>query len=474
LTTESQRVDRKASHPNFVLATVLIGTFVGTINNTAANVSLPEVISDFDVPLGSGTWFITAYLLTLSVLMPLGGRLIDFFGTRKLYLLSMFAFLIVSVCVPLAPNFGWVLVFRGLQGVFGSITLPTVMVTIATYFPAGKRGRAMGAWAGVNGTALALGPPIGGVITDAFGWRAVFWASIPVVVIALILSMAFLPHIESRKTGKLDLPGGALFTGGLALLLLALSQGPRWGWSSVALIASLATSTFLLGAFAFRSFSSKDPFLDLGIFKNRAYLATSMVAGLQMMVQFGTMFLTPLMLVLLFEKSVGFAGLVLFLLPLNMGIAGPWMGRLVDKNGSYGVIRAGCLSLLAGGVMLIVCVRSSELWPLYIGLVFVGWGIAAIQAPAASLAAESLPSSIRGVGLGTYNTIRFTSGLVGTAIFSLLLEGVSGTGNVHRVSKTTQTDAFTADLVLLVVLACFTSFVLRFVMPRSVAMQRPA
>ncbi len=168
----------------WILAVVLIGTLLGTINNSIANVALPEILDDFGRNVGSGVWVITSYVLAFSVFMPIFGRLGDIYGHHRIYLGCLIGYTVMAVFCTFAPSVEALIVSRALQGIAIAPVLPAVMSMVAATFPASERGRAMGLWATINGLGLSIGPPLGGFLTNALGWRAVFWATIPIAAIA--------------------------------------------------------------------------------------------------------------------------------------------------------------------------------------------------------------------------------------------------------------------------------------------------
>jgi MFS family permease len=405
-----------------VLATVLLGTFVGTVNNSVANVAVLDVTDDFDVAVGTGAWFVTGYVLAFAVLMPVAGRLADVYGTRRVAVVGMVAFLAASVGVATAPGWPWALAGRVAQGVANAPVLPTVMVTVAAVFPAGERGRAMGVWAAVNGAAVALGPPIGGVLTDAFGWRSVFWADVPLVLVVLVLTIRYLPDVRpprARGDGdRVDVASAVLLSAGLVTTMVGLGQASEggWGWPAAATLGPLGAALLLV--WWWHLARARSPLVDPALLRNRTYAVLGGIAALQMMVLFGVLFTTPLMLVVEFERPVGTAGLLVFVLPVSMVAAGPALGHLADRRGTASLTRAGGAVLAGAAAVLAAGAAWRSLGVVLAGLVLVGLGVAAIQAPAAVGVAEAVGEAARGAGLGLFHTIRFVGGVMGTALFA--------------------------------------------------------
>jgi EmrB/QacA subfamily drug resistance transporter len=449
-----------------VLATVLVGTFIGTINNSVANVAVLDVLEEFDVGIGAAVWFITGYVLAFAVLMPVAGRLSDMFGVRRVYLTGMACFLGASVVVATAPSYPLAAFGRVLQGIANAPVLPTVMVTIATVFPPGVRGRAMGMWAAVNGIAIALGPSLGGVVTDALGWRWVFWLDLPVVVLALVLGRRHLPDVPGTGSGALDATGGALLTGGLVGAMVALSEGSELGWTHPLTVVLLVGGVGLLWRCWRRCHRVDSPFLDVAVLRNRRFAVLAAVAGLQMVVLYAVLFTVPLLLVSLFDRSVGAAGGLVVVLPLSMIVAGPTLGHLADRFGARRLTGAGGVLLVVAASVMAAGVAGESLPVVLVGLVVVGAGVSAIQSPAAVGVAEEIGDANRGVAMGLFHTIRFLAGVLGTAGAAALFTASTGGGALDGLSDGRLADAFTLDFVAVALVAAVTVALSRLV-PRS-------
>lgn len=403
------------------LSTLLLGTLVGSMNNSVANVALPAVLDDLGIAIGAGVWFVTSYVLTLSVLLPAAGRLADMFGTRRLYLWSLYLFLVSTAMVAIAPTYPLILAARAVQGIAQAAVLPVLMVTIGALFSSGERGKAVGAWATVNGMALALGPLIGGITTDLFGWRAFFWGNLPVIALMVPLTLRYLPNVSPRRRGGFDTLGAGLLAAGLGGLMLALSRAPDWGWTSRPILALFTGGGLLLSAFFLRCARRHDAFIDLDLFRDRRYGLLSAVAGLQMATVYGVMLITPLVLITVFGYGLALAGALVFLLPLALAIGSPVLGHLTDRHGVRRVISAGGLALLVASLVMVPAILSERLPFVLAALVLFGLGAAAIQSPSAAGVTETVAADSAGLAQGTFHTIRFLSGVMGATAFATVL-----------------------------------------------------
>ena len=207
--------------------------FMVMLDNTVVNVALPSIQRSFDASLSSLEWTINAYSLSFAVLLVTGGRLGDIFGRRKVFLIGVVVFAAASATIGFAPTEGWLVASRAVQGLGAALMMPGTLSIITNTFPPEERGKAIGTWAGVSAIALALGPLLGGWLTEDVSWRAIFFLNIPVAVIAVAVTL-FAAH-ESRDetaTREVDFPGIAALTVGLTALVLALVEGNAWGWGS--------------------------------------------------------------------------------------------------------------------------------------------------------------------------------------------------------------------------------------------------
>lgn len=427
-----------------VLVSVLAGTFIGTLNNSLANVAVLDVLDEFDVHVGAAAWFVTGYVLGFAVLMPAAGRLVDAVGTRRVYMIGMSCFAAASALVAIAPNYPIAAVARVLQGVANAPVLPTVMVTLAAALPPAERGRAVGIWASVNGAAIAAGPPLGGLVADNFGWRTVFWLDVPLAIGAVVLAAWWLPDSRVRHDRRLDLAGGALLTGGLVSTMVALSQGSAWGWADARTSAFLGAGVVSLGVLWRRSHRVADPFVDLSVLRNRGYAVLAGVAGLQMVVLFAALFCVPLLLVSVFGQSVGRAGGVAFLLPVTMVIAGPSMGALAQRRGARALTGWGAALLGAAAAALALSAATRSLALVVVGLVVLGAGVSAIQSPTTARVADQVHDAHRGVAMGLFHTIRFVAGAMGTAASAAIFTGVTHGVDLQAVNADVLERAFVA------------------------------
>lgn len=396
------------------LAALLVGTFVGTVSNNIVNVPLTAILDDFEAPLSSGIFVVVAFLLTFAAAMPLAGWIGDRFGRRRVYCAALIGTAICSLGAALAPSLPVLVMWRSFGGVAAAAFAPAVMGLIAWLFGPARRARAVGAWAAVNGIGQAMGPSLGGVVSDLMGWRWVFVPLIPAALIGYFATMKFIPRYPAKKM-QLDWVGAITLTSGAGSIVLGISlasQGSRNAWlSGILVVAGIA----LVSVFVAWCLRAKDPFVPIDLVLESRFLRSALAAFAQMFALGATLLALPLYLTS-GGSSTTSAGLVLFVLPLSMTVSAPVVGRYVDRLGGRMTMRCG-LSILIVGLCVLATILQLDvrnMWSLSGVLIVVGVGVAMVQTPAAAGSTRS-PAGAVGTGLGLFNLIRFGGSAVGAA-----------------------------------------------------------
>src|SRR3954449_9327981 len=234
----------------WTLAAMCFALFMVMLDNTVVNVALPSIQRDLHADLSALEWTINAYTLSFAVLLVTGGRLGDIFGRRRMFLAGVVIFALSSAAIGLAPTDTALVIGRAVQGVGAALMMPATLSIITNAFPPQERGKAIGTWAGVSALALAIGPVVGGFLTESVSWRAIFFLNLPVAVGAVAVTL-FAAHESRDETVEksIDVPGIATLTVGLTALVLALVEGNQWGWGSGRIVGLLATAAVGLSAF---------------------------------------------------------------------------------------------------------------------------------------------------------------------------------------------------------------------------------
>src|ERR671922_1759501 len=265
----------------WTLAAMCFALFMIMLDNTVVNVALPSIQDDLRASLASLEWTVNAYTLTFAVLLVTGGRLGDILGRRRMFLFGVVVFAFSSAAIGLAPDQGWLVAGRAVQGIGAAFMMPATLSIITITFPPEERGRAIGTWAGVSALALAIGPVVGGALTEYVSWRAIFFLNLPVAVGAIAVTL-FAAH-ESRDetvSRTVDIPGIAAITVGLTALVLALVEGNSWHWGSVRIISLFVAAVVALVAFVQIERRVMAPMIDFAFFRSRTSLGANLVGFL--------------------------------------------------------------------------------------------------------------------------------------------------------------------------------------------------
>jgi len=265
----------------WTLGAMCFALFMIMLDNTVVNVALPSIQRDLHASLSSLEWTVNAYTLTFAVLLVTGGRLGDIFGRRAMFIFGVVVFGISSLAIGFAPDDTALIAFRAVQGIGAAFMMPATLSIITQAFPAHQRGTAIGTWAGVSALALAIGPVLGGFLTQQVSWRAIFFINPPIAVLAVAVTLfAARESRDETVSRSVDFPGIATITIGLTAIVLALVEGNRWHWGSPAIVALLVTSAIALIAFIQIEMRSRAPMVDFTFFRSRSFLGANVVAFL--------------------------------------------------------------------------------------------------------------------------------------------------------------------------------------------------
>jgi EmrB/QacA subfamily drug resistance transporter len=398
------------------LLTALLGaTVLGTVSNNIVNVPLRQITAHFDASVTQGVLVASATVLVLAVAMPLTGWITDRLGRRRTLLLALTVLLAGTLGAALAPTLWLLVASRGLQGL-GCAAIPTsVMGTLARTWPAAQRSRVMGAWGAANGIGQAIGPPIGGLLADALGWRSVFGVLVPVTLAVLAVTLRAMPRDVGQKTRIEPLGAGSL-TLGVALLMTAVTAAPQPGVRPWMVAAGIAGGLLSLVVFVRTGLRHPRPFIDPRLLVERRWLRGASGVFVQQSCLAVVLVAVPLYLTGVTGLTTAMTGLLIFALPLVWAIMAPLVGVLADRVGPQPVLRLGLVVLVAvnAGLAVVLGAGVQRLAPVLGLLVAAGVGIALVQTPALTAATRS-PAGQLGAGLGIFNMMRFVGAALGTA-----------------------------------------------------------
>lgn len=409
------------SRPQWLIISVTsLGTLMASLNTSMVNIALPAITSDFAAPLHLAEWVILIYLLLLSSLLLIYGRLGDMFGYKRVYLLGFALFTIASVLIIVSPNIYTLIGFRGLQAIGAGMIISIVQAILAATFPSEHRGKAIGINSMVVSLGLALGPSLGGLLLNFFSWKAIYFINIPIGLLGTVWARRVLPA-QDKKRQHFDLPGSVVFFSSLFCLLLALSCGHNWGWLSGQVISLMTIAISLLLFFIYWERKSPLPMLKLGLFNNRLFTAPSATAILNYLVQYTISFLLPFYLTKSLHLSVSHAGLILTAFPIMLMIVSPVSGYWVDKTGSSSLTALGMGIIATAVLILSKLTPHSSLIQVLIGLCLAGIGTGLFLTPNNTAIINSVTKEEIGLGSGMIATMRSIGQAIGVALSGAIL-----------------------------------------------------
>jgi EmrB/QacA subfamily drug resistance transporter len=399
-----------------------------TLDNLVVTTALPVIRRDLNATLSQLEWTVNAYTLTFAVLLLTGAALGDRFGRRLLFSAGLAIFTLASAAAALAPSIVALDVARAAQGVGGAIVTPLTLTLLSAAVPAERRGLALGAWGGIGGLAVALGPLVGGAIVEGISWQWIFWINVP---IGLILAPLALFRLEESQGpyARLDLPGLGLASTGLFGIVWGLVRGNSVGWGSLEIAGSIAAGAVVLALFVLWELRASAPMLPMRFFRNRTFTLTNVSSLFMFFGMFGAIFL----LAQFFQTVQGYS-------PLSAGLrilpwtampifVAPIAGALSDRIGGYRLMAVG-LTLQAVGIGWIALVSTPTIAyaDLVAPFVLSGVGMALFFAPVANVVLSSVRPEEEGQASGANNAIRELGGVFGVAVLASIFSRYGGYG----------------------------------------------
>jgi EmrB/QacA subfamily drug resistance transporter len=406
----------------WTLGAVSVGLFMIMLDNTVVNVALPSMRSSLHMSLSELEWVVAGYALTFAAFMLIGGKLADFVGRRLVFMIGLAVFTGASLACGLAPNGGFLIGARIVQGLGGALMNPATLSIIAATFAPRERGRAIGIWAGVSAMALAIGPLVGGLLTEHVNWNWIFFINVPVGLIGLLAIPLFID--ESRDTTadqRLDLPGLVASALGLFSLTYAFIEANSNGWGSARIIGAFVVAAASLVAFVLLERHQQAPMLDLSLFRNRTFggaNAAMLFVGLAM---FGTFFYVSLYMQNVLKYSPVQAGASFLPMTILIILIAPRAGALTDRVGSRWLVGIG-MTLLAVMLFYYTTLGANEtFWALLPGLLLGGIGMGMTMTPVTAAAMSAVSVDKAGVGSAVLNSARQVGGSLGIAVMGAIV-----------------------------------------------------
>jgi EmrB/QacA subfamily drug resistance transporter len=408
---------------NVVLAAMIFAVAMTFIDQTIVSIAAPHIQQELHLSNTGVQWAINAYLVALAALFALGGRLADTLGHGRMVVLGVIVFAGASALCGLTPTGGaaqaWLTSFRALQGAGGAIMFPAALGIVVQTFPIERRGRALALFFGIAGGLTALGPILGGYLTE-WTWRAIFWVNIPVALIALVLIAVSHPETDYRSA-PIDYRGVMLVVSGVALSVIGFQQSAVWGWGNPATILCIAIGVLLLVAFVFIELRTAAPLIQVRIFRIRAFAVENLVLGIAMLTFVPVFFFASEYAQVALDKTAQEAGLYLLYFFLGFVVASQIGGRMLDRAGAKRPVVLGCALAAVGYALWAGKVTelnfSNQIW----FVVIAGAGMGLMLTPASTDAVNRASRLSYGEATGITQTVRNYSASLGIAVLGTIL-----------------------------------------------------
>jgi EmrB/QacA subfamily drug resistance transporter len=406
----------------WTLGAMCFALFMVMLDNTVVNVSLPSIQRDLHASLSALEWTVNAYTLTFAVLMVTGGRLGDIFGRRRMFLFGVVAFGIASAAIGFAPDDTTLVSFRALQGIGAAFMMPATLSIITQAFPPEQRGLAIGTWAGVSAIALAIGPVLGGFLTQSVSWRAIFFINPPIALITIAVTLFAARETRDETVSRsVDYAGIAAITVGLTAVVLALVEGNAWHWGSARVIGLLAVAVIGLVSFVVIERRVKAPMVDFTFFRSRSFLGASVVGFTVSFAMLAQFFFLALYMQNILHYTPLQAGVRFLPSTLVIIVMGPIAGRLTDRIGPRPLMTAGLLIVATALFIQSRLTVHSGYGLLLPGFILMGVGMGLVMSPMSTAAMNAVDRSKAGVASGVLSMSRMVGGTFGVAVMGALI-----------------------------------------------------
>jgi EmrB/QacA subfamily drug resistance transporter len=415
--------DRSDKRRRLVLAAMTFAVAMTFIDQTIVSVAAPQIQSELGLTSTGLQWSVNSYLLALAALFAFGGRLADTVGHRRMVTIGVVVFAGASALCGLTPTGsvaeGWLVTFRAVQGVGGALMYPAALAIVVNAYEVRERGKALALFFGIAGGLTAVGPALGGFLTE-WTWRSIFWINIPVALVALVLIARSKPESE-RRPARLDIPGLVLIIAGVGLTVFGLQQSARWGWSNPLTIGSVALGVVLLAVFVRFELRTESALIDVSIFRDRAFAVDNLVLFVAMIVFVPVFFFASEYGQIALRESASTASLMLLYFFAGFVVAAQIGGRMLDRVGARRPVVVGAVLAAVGLNLWARHVTSLAIGQQVWFIVLSGAGVGLMLGQANTDALNQAPSSAYGEATGITQTIRNFGSSLGLAVLGTIL-----------------------------------------------------
>ncbi len=451
-------------HPMLVMASMLIGAFVGMFSETSLNIALPQLMDNLHVTTGTIQWLVTGYMLVIGVVLPFSSLISKWFTTRQIVIFGLIAFIVGSIVSALSSTFALLLIGRMIQGIATGLILPMMFTVAMLVFPPHKLGAAMGMCALVIMFAPAIGPTLTGIILAKLSWNWIFWMFVPFLVIALLLAIFSLKNVGELTKPKVDVISLIESVVGFASIVTGVSFASEKGWGSPIVLGALALGIIVLAFYVKRQLSLAEPVLNLKIFAIPAFRTGAVLVMLDFGVILSAMYLLPMYIQRGLLLPVALTGIIMLPGGVINAAVSAFAGRLYDKIGAKAPIRIGLIIALIGAVMFVFTTVHTSIAYLLVAHIVMMIGCPLAMSPAQTYALNSLAGPQSGDGSTIMNTMQQIVGAIATALATSLL-GIGQVAYQNNFGKGHLNAAFTNGThygfyftIVLIVLGLIISF----------------
>jgi EmrB/QacA subfamily drug resistance transporter len=414
---------------NWTLGIVSTALFMVVLDNLVVSIALPSIHRDLGASIQSLEWTVNAYVLAYAVLLLTGAALGDRFGRKRMFLAGLSLFTAASAGAALAPSTGLLVAARAVQGMGAAMVTPLTLTLLAEAFPAARRGMALGVWSGVSGSAVALGPLVGGAVVQSISWHWIFWINVPIGFVLLPLAASRLRESHGPN-GTLDLRGLALASAGAFGIVFGIVRAQSLGWTSTTILASLSAGAVLLAAFVAWERRTSEPMLPMSFFSRRAFAVTNFASLTMYFGMFGSIFFLSQFMQDVLGNSPLEAGLKILVWTGATMIVAPFAGVYSQRFGSRPFMLSG-LALQAGALAWLASILATDTpyAEMIVPFVMAGAGMALVFAPSANAVLSAVRADQAGQASGATNAIRETGGVLGVAVLATIFTHAGGYGS---------------------------------------------
>ena len=406
-----------------VMSAIAMGIFLATIDGSIVNVALPTLTVELNTDFSSVQWVVLSYLLTVTILQAIVGRLADMHGRKHLYNGGFVVFTVGSALCGLSPTVEWLILARVLQGIGGAMTLALGMAIITDAFPAGERGRALGITGSIVSIGIVTGPTLGGVIIEHLSWHWIFFVNVPIGIIGTWLAWRHIPHTKPHGDQVFDLAGVATLCVFLLALLLGLTTGQLQGFTSPQALGLFIVAVFFLVTFIILESRHEQPIIPLSLFDNRVF-RVNIATGLMIFIAMGTYALIPFYLENALKYSVQQVGFLVAVVPLALGITAPISGSLSDRVGSRPISVIGLVVSTFAFLLMSTLTAETSAIGFMLRFLPLGIGVGMFQSPNNSAIMGNVPRERLGVASSLLAVTRSLGQTVGFAVLGSVWAGL--------------------------------------------------